>query len=69
MEKILAKFYDDQVDFEAFILIDENDIEKVLDLLEAYRKDNEEYNWDGFVQILCDNKIKFEKYPVENIYF
>jgi hypothetical protein len=69
MAKTLIKLYDDDVDLEEFILVDEEDVERVTELLEDYRKDDPEYNIDGFLEVLEANGIEYEAPPVEKIYF
>lgn len=70
MPKILAKFYDEGISLENFLLFDEDkEMNKALELLEKYRKECEAYNWSDFVQILRDNKVIFECPPVERFYF
>lgn len=69
MAKTLIKLYDDNVDLEEFLLIEEGDLDKVVELLEKYRDTDEEYNIDGFFEILKDNGIEYESPPVEKIFF
>lgn len=69
MAKTLIKLYDDKVDLEEFILVDEEDVEKVQALLEEYRKSDPEYNIDGFFEALDANGIEYEALPVERVYF
>jgi len=69
MAKTLIKLYDDEVDLEEFILVDEEDVERVTELLEDYRKDDPEYSIDGFLEVLEANGIEHEAPPVEKIYF
>lgn len=69
MAKTLIKLYDDEVDFEEFILVDEEDVERVKELLEDYRNDDHEYNIEGFLDILEANGIEHETPPVERVYF
>jgi hypothetical protein len=69
MAKTLVKLYDDEVDLEEFILVDEEDVEEVVALLEEYRKADPEYNIDGFLEVLDVNTIEYEAPPVEKIYF
>lgn len=69
MAKTLVKFYDDEVDLEEFILLEEEDIEEVKALLEEYRKSDPEYNIDGFFDVLDANAVEYEAPPVEKVYF
>lgn len=69
MEKLLLKFFDNDIDFERFLLVKEEDLDRIAYLLVSYRKSDEEYNWDDFVLFLRDNKVEFDTYPVEEIYF
>ena len=69
MAKTLIKLYDDQVDLEEYIIVDEEDVEKVQTLLETYRKSDPEYNIDGFFDVLDANSIEYEALPVEKVYF
>ena len=69
MAKTLIKLYDDEIDLEEFIIVDEEDVEKVSELLEIYRKSDEEYNIDGFFEVLDENGIEYESPSVEKIYF
>lgn len=69
MPKILGKFYDEGISFEGYLLFDEANMLKVIELLEKYRKECENYNWSDFVQILRDNNIEFEDPPVEKFSF
>ncbi len=69
MAKTLIKLYDDEVDIEEFILVDEEDVERVKELLEDYRKDDSEYNIYGFLEVLEVNEIEHEAPPVEKVYF
>lgn len=70
MPKILAKFYDEGISFEGFLIFDEEkEMLKAMELLEKYRKECEDYNWSDFVQILRDNNIVFEAPPVEKFCF
>lgn len=69
MAKTLVKLYDDEVDLEEYVIVDEEDIEKVHALLEEYRKSDSEYNVDGFLEVLEENEIEYEAPPVERIYF
>lgn len=69
MAKTLVKLYDDEVDLEEYVIVDEEDIEKVQALLEEYRKSDPEYNVDGFLEVLEENEIEYEAPPVERIYF
>jgi hypothetical protein len=69
MAKTLIKLYDDDVDLEEFILVDEEDVEEVVALLEEYRKSDEEYNIDGFFEVLDANAVEYEAPPVEKVYF
>ncbi len=69
MAKTLIKLYDDDVDLEEFILVEEEDVEEVLALLDEYRKSDEEYNIDGFLEVLDTNEIEYEAPPVEKVYF
>lgn len=69
MAKTLVKFYDEEVHLEEFILVDEEDVEQVKELLEDYRKDNPDYNIDGFFEILEANGIEYEAPPIEKVYF
>lgn len=69
MAKTLVKLYDDEIDLEEFLLVEEEDIENIVELLEKYRESDEEYNIDGFFNILDENGIEYDHLPVENIYF
>lgn len=69
MAKTLIKLYDDEVDLEEYILVDEEDVEKVTELLEEYRKSDPEYNTDGFFEALEANGIEYEAPPVEKVFF
>jgi hypothetical protein len=69
MANTLVKLYDDEVDLEEFIMVDEEDVERVRELLEDYRKDDPEYNIDGFLEVLEANGIEYEAPPVEKVYF
>lgn len=69
LSKKLLKFFDDQVDLEFFLIVREEDIEKIKALLDEYRKTDEEYNNVDFIQYLRDNDIWFEDIDVVEIYF
>lgn len=69
MAKTLVKFYDDEVDLEEFIMVEEEDVEDVKALLEEYRKSDPEYNIDGFLEVLDANAVDYEAPPVEKVYF
>lgn len=69
MAKTLIKLYDDEVDLEEFILVDEEDVEEVVALLEEYRKNDPEYNIEGFLEVLEANGIEHEAPPVEKVFF
>lgn len=69
MANTIVKLYDDNVSLEEFIIVDEEDIERVKELLDDYRKDNPEYNIDGFLELLDVNGIDYESPPVEKVYF
>lgn len=69
MAKILIKLYDNEIDFEEFIIVDEEDIDEVLELLNDYRKSEPEYNIDGFLELLDENEIQYEYPSVEKVYF
>ena len=69
MAKTLIKLYDDEVDLEEYILVDEEDVERIKELLEDFRKANPEYNIDEFLEELEANGIEYEAPPVEKVYF
>lgn len=69
MVNTLVKLHDDEVSLEEFIIVDEEDVGRVKELLEDYRKDNPEYNIDGFFELLDINGIDYEAPPVERVYF
>lgn len=69
MAKTLVKLYDDDENLEEYILVDEEDVGQVKELLEDYRKDDPEYNIDGFLEVLEANGIEYEAPPVEKVYF
>jgi len=69
MVNTLVKLHDEQVDLEEFIIVDEEDVARVKELLDDYRKDNPEYNIDGFLELLDVNGIDYESPPVEKIFF
>ncbi len=69
MAKVLVKLYDDEVDLEEFILINEEIVDEVTAILEEYRKSDQEYNIDGFLELLDANGIDYESLPVQNVYF
>ena len=69
MAKTLIKLYDDKIDLEEFILVDEEDVERVKELLEEYRGANPEYDIDGFLEELEADGIEYESPPVEKVYF
>ena len=69
MAKILVKLYDDEVDLEEFIIVDETGVERITEILEEYRKADPEYNVDAFLEELEANGIEYESLPVEKIYF
>lgn len=69
MAKTLVKLYDDEVDLEEFILLEEEDVEDVKALLEEYRKSDPEYNIDGFFGVLDANAVDYEAPPVDKVYF
>lgn len=69
MVNTLVKLHDDEVSLEEFIIVDEEDVGRVKELLEDYRKDNPEYNIDGFLELLDVNGIDYESPPVEKVYF
>lgn len=69
MAKTLIKLYDDEVDLEEFIIVDEEDVERVKELLEDYRSADPEYNIEGFLEVLEANGIEHEAPPVEKVYF
>lgn len=69
MAKTLIKLYDHEVDLEELIIVDEEDVDKVKEILEDYRKDDSEYNIEGFLEVLEANGIEYEAPPVEKVYF
>lgn len=69
MGKILLKFYDEDVDFEAFLITDDENADKIVGFLDDFREDNSDYNWDGFVAFLKENGVEFETIKEESIYF
>lgn len=69
MAKTLIKLYDDDVDLEEFIIVDEEDVERVKEILEDYRSADPEYNIDAFLEELEANGIEYESLPVEKIFF
>ncbi len=69
MVNTLVKLYDDDVDLEEYIIVDEEDVDNVVELLEKYRESDDEYNIDGFFEILGGNGIEYEAPPVEKIFF
>ena len=69
MVKILIKLYDDDIDLEEFIIVDEEDVDNVVELLEEYRKSDQEYNTDGFFEVLDVSGVEYESLPVEKMYF
>jgi hypothetical protein len=69
MAETLIKLYDDEVDLEEFILVEEEDVERVKELLEEYRKSDPEYNTEGFFDALEVNGIEYEAPPVEKVFF
>ena len=69
MAKILVKLYDDEVDLEEFIIVDEDGVERIKEILEEYRKADPEYSVDAFLEELEANGIEYESLPVEKIYF
>ena len=69
MAKTLIKLYDDEVDLEEYILVDEEDVERIKELLEDFRKANPEYNIDEFLEELEANGVEYEAPPVEKVYF
>lgn len=69
MAKVLVKLYDNEVDLEEFILINEEIVDEVTAILEEYRKSDQEYNIDGFLELLDANGIDYESLPVQNVYF
>ena len=69
MAKTLIKLYDDEISLEEFIIVDEEDVNKVMTLLEEYRKSDPEYNTDGFFEVLDMSEIEYESPPVERMYF
>lgn len=69
MENILIKFFDEEVDFEAFLLVDKENVNIIDTILEKYKYEDEEYNWDGFIQLLRANNVKFKEPLVQEVYF
>ena len=69
MAKTLIKLYDDEVDLEEYILVDEEDVERIKELLEDFRKANPEYNIDEFLEELEANGVEYEAPPVEKVFF
>jgi hypothetical protein len=69
MANTLVKLYDEKVDLEEYILVDEEDVGRVKELLEDYRKDDPEYNIEGFLEGLEANGIEYESPPVEKVFF
>lgn len=69
MANVLIKLYDVEIDFEEFLLVDEDDVKEVLNLLEAYRKLDPEYNIDGFFGVLDEHEIEYTIPVVEKVYF
>lgn len=69
MAKVLVKLYDNEVDLEEFILINEEIVDEVTAILEEYRKSDQEYNIDGLLELLDANGIDYESLPVQNVYF
>jgi hypothetical protein len=69
MAKTLIKLYDDEVDLEEYILVDEEDVERIKEILEDYRSADPEYNIDAFLEQLETNGIEYETPPVEKVYF
>jgi Uma2 family endonuclease len=69
MANTLVKLFDDEEGVEEYILVDEEDVEKVKQLLEEYRKDNPDYDIEGFLELLDVNGIDYESLPVEKVYF
>lgn len=68
MAKILIKLYDDEIDLEEFILVEEEDVERVKELLEKYRGADSEYDIDGFLEELEADGIEYEYPPVEYVF-
>ena len=69
MANVLIKLYDTEVDLEEFLLVDEEDVKEVLDLLEAHRKLDTEYNIDGFFEVLDEHEIEYTIPVVQKVYF
>ena len=57
---INIKFWDNEKYEYPLLRIDESDLKKFENILKEYQKDDE-YNFDDFLRILEDNKIKFEE--------
>lgn len=61
MNKMInIKFWDNEKYEYPLLRIDESDLKKFENILKEYQKDDE-YNFDDFLRILEDNKIKFEE--------
>jgi len=58
-EQITIKFWDNENYNYPLVTIYKKDFEKLKEILNEYRK-NPEYNWDDFLTILEDNKIRFD---------
>ena len=69
MAKTLIKLYDNEIGLEEFLLVEEEDVDKVTVLLEEYRKSDPEYNTDGFFEVMDMSRIEYESLPVERVYF
>lgn len=69
MANTIVKLHDDNVSLEEFIIVDEEDVGKVKELLDDYRKDNPGYNIDEFLGLLDVNDIDYESPPVERVCF
>ena len=69
--KIIIDF-SDMENLYAKIETKEKNVEKIKDILNNYRENNNYYNIDDFIEILVENKIEFEKIPTYcdvDIYF
>ncbi len=69
MANTLIKLYDEEVELEEYILVDEEDVERVKEILEIYRKTDPKYDIYSFLEGLEANGIEYEAPPVEKVYF
>ena len=58
-KQIRIKFWDNENYNYPIIIVNSDDFEKLKEILNEYQK-NPEYNWDDFLEILKENKIRFD---------